>query len=156
MMAGLATFGAAGLAASPSTGTSAMQETVATGSFDVEMKPTSPPDAAVGATSIAKTFHGGIEGRSTGMMLAIGTAVKGSAGYVAMERVTATLGGRSGTFALQHSGTMDKGAPSLSVTVVPDSGTDGLVGLSGRLDIKIEGGHHFYTFRYALPPIGRP
>jgi hypothetical protein len=155
-LAGLVAFAAPGAATPRPTQAPPMQEAVATGSFDVEMKPTSPPDAAVGATSIAKTFHGGLEGHSTGTMLAVGTAVAGSAGYVAMERVTGTLGGRKGTFALQHSGTMDKGTPSLSVTVVPDSGTEGLAGLTGRLDIRIEGGTHFYVFRYALPPPGRP
>jgi hypothetical protein len=84
-------------------------------------------------------------------MLAIRTPVEGSAGYVAMERVTATLAGHKGSFALQHSGSMDKGAQFLSVTVVPDSGTDGFVGLTGSMDIKIEGGNHLYTFRYSLP-----
>ena len=74
-----------------------------------------------------------------------------SAGYVAMERVTATLQGRSGSFALQHSGTMDRGTPSLSISVVPDSGTDGLTGISGRMQIDISDGQHFYTFEYVLP-----
>jgi len=101
--------------------------------------------------AIAKTFHGDLEGSSTGQMLAVRTAVADSAGYVAMERVTGTLGGHTGTFALQHSGSMNKGAQSLSVTVVPDSGTAGLAGLTGAMDIKIEGGNHFYTFRYSLP-----
>jgi hypothetical protein len=68
-----------------------------------------------------------------------------------MERVTATLHGRRGSFALQHSGTMDRGAPTLSVSVVPDSGTDGLTGLSGRMQIDITDGQHFYTFEYELP-----
>jgi len=84
-------------------------------------------------------------------MLAVRTAIDGSAGYVAMERVIATLGGRHGSFALQHSGSMDKGAQSLSVTVVPDSATDGLVGLTGSMAIGIDGGRHSYVFKYALP-----
>jgi hypothetical protein len=83
-------------------------------------------------------------------MLATRTDSPGSAGYVAMERVVGTLGGKRGTFALQHSGTMNRGVSTLEVTVVPDSGTDELVGLSGKLAIRIEGGQHFYDFSYAL------
>ncbi len=83
-------------------------------------------------------------------MVAFRAPVKGSAGYVAMERVTGTLGGRSGTFVLQHSGTMDRGASSLRVSVVPDSGTDGLTGLTGTLDIQIDAGKHSYRFDYAF------
>lgn len=123
----------------------------ATGTFDVKLVPLTAPDAPVGAMSIAKTFHGDLEATSAGQMLAVRTPVDGSAGYVAMERVTGTLGGRHGSFALQHSGTMTRGAPSLEVTVVPDSGTDGLAGLTGRLSIDISGGQHHYTLRYALP-----
>jgi hypothetical protein len=79
------------------------------------------------------------------------TGVDGSAGYVALERVRGTLKGRSGSFALQHSGTMTRGAPQLSVTVVPDSGTEGLTGLAGRMEIINEGGKHRYVFEYTLP-----
>jgi hypothetical protein len=85
-------------------------------------------------------------------MLAVGTAVEGSAGYVAMEQVTGTLSGRKGTFALQHTGTMTRGAAQLSVTVVPDSGTGQLIGLAGRMDIKIADGKHFYDFEYTIAP----
>lgn len=126
-------------------------EDTATGEFDVQLTPTGAPDAVVGSMAISKSFRGDLAATSTGQMLAIGTAVKGSAGYVAMERVSGTLAGRTGTFALQHSGTMDKGTPTLSVTVVPDSATDQLTGLTGAMTIKIEGGKHFYSFRYALP-----
>jgi hypothetical protein len=84
-------------------------------------------------------------------MLAGGTAVKGSAGYVAIERVTGTLHGRSGSFMLQHLGTMNRGAPSLTVLVIPDSGTDELTGLSGTLTIDIVDGKHLYTMDYVLP-----
>ena len=84
-------------------------------------------------------------------MLAVGTEVQGSAGYVAMEQFTGKLNGRSGTFALQHSGTMTRGTPQLSVTVVPDSGTGQLVGLSGQMAIKIDDGKHSYNFEYTLP-----
>jgi hypothetical protein len=79
------------------------------------------------------------------------TAVKGSAGYVAIEQVTGVLRGRRGTFFLQHRGVMDRGTPTLSVTVVPDSGTGELEGLSGTMTIDIAGGEHSYTFDYALP-----
>ena len=128
-----------------------MTEHVAKGNFDVQLTPTSAADAAVGAMSIAKTFHGDLDGTSSGQMLAVRTPVDGSAGYVAMERVTGTLAGHKGSFALQHSGTLDKGAASLSVSVVPDSGTDGLVGLKGTMDIIVSPGRHDYVFRYTLP-----
>jgi hypothetical protein len=85
-------------------------------------------------------------------MLSAATAVEGSAGYVAMELVTASLGGRSGSFVLQHTGTMTRGEPQLSVTVVPDSGTGELAGIAGKMTIRIEGGKHYYDFEYTLPP----
>ena len=121
----------------------------ASGTFEVKMTPQTSDDkgAAVSRYLLDKKFHGDIEGTSKGEMLAVSTTVDGSAGYVAMEQVTATLGGRKGTFALQHSGTMTRGAPQLSITVVPDSGTDQLVGLSGKMEIKITDGKHFYSFR---------
>ena len=84
-------------------------------------------------------------------MLAAGTAVKGSAGYVAIERVTGTLGGKSGGFVLMHTGIMNRGTPSLTVTVVPDSGTGDLTGLTGTMAIEITGGKHFYVLEYDLP-----
>jgi len=101
--------------------------------------------------SIDKKFSGDLEATSQGEMLAAMTAVKGSAGYVAIERVSGTLHGRHGTFVLQHSGTMTRGMPALSVTVVPDSGTEELTGLTGRMTIKIDAGNHFYEFDYMLP-----
>jgi hypothetical protein len=102
--------------------------------------------------TIDKRFHGDLEAVSRGQMLATTTAVQGSAGYVAMEQVSGTLHGRTGTFVLQHTGTMTRGVPQLSVTVVPDSGTGELVGLSGRMEIKIaEGGKHSYELEYSLP-----
>lgn len=128
-----------------------MNETVATGTFEVTLTPASEPGASVAAMTIAKTFQGDLVGSSTGQMLAIRTAVERSAGYVAMERITGTLGGRKGSFALQHSGTMDNGAQSLAIAVVPDSATGGLAGLKGTMAIRIEGGKHFYTFRYTFP-----
>jgi hypothetical protein len=84
-------------------------------------------------------------------MLTAGTAVKGSAGYVALEQVTGTLNGRKGSFVLQHSATMDRGVPHLSITVVPDSGTDQLTGLAGSMNIIITEGKHSYDFEYTLP-----
>ena len=127
----------------------------ASGTFEVKMTPQSPDDKAEGPTvgrySLDKKFQGDLEGTSKGEMLAVGTAVEGSAGYVAMEQVTGTLNGRTGTFALQHTGTMNRGAAQLSVTVVPDSGTGQLVGLAGKMEIKIADGKHFYEFEYTLP-----
>jgi len=126
----------------------------ATGTFDVKLTPRPPDDStdtsALGRMTIDKQFHGDLEATSQGQMLAAMSSVKGSAGYVAMERVTGVLHGRSGTFVLQHSGTMHRGAPALSVTVVPDSGTDELTGLSGAMTIVIEGKQHSYEFAYTI------
>lgn len=126
----------------------------ASGPFEVKLVPQPPDDksdgAAVGRMLLDKQFHGDLEAVGKGQMLATTTAVEGSAGYVAMEEVSGTLHGRRGTFVLQHSGTMTRGAPRLNVTVVPDSGTGQLVGLAGRMDIGIEGGKHSYDFEYTL------
>lgn len=149
LMLALAASSAA--AALPHLGREAKMERRATGTFDVTLSPVSGSDGVIGAMTIAKTFHGDVKGTSTGQMLAIRTATPGSAGYVAMERVTATLGGRHGSFDLQHSGSMNRGAQSLSVTVIPDSGTDGLQGLAGTMDIIVADGRHDYVFRYTLP-----
>lgn len=105
----------------------------------------------LGRLTIDKQFRGDLTGASKGQMLSAGTPVKGSAGYVAMELVTGTLAGRSGTFVFQHSGTMNRGAASLSLTVVPDSGTAELTGLAGAMVIDIANGRHSYVFEYALP-----
>ena len=126
----------------------------ASGTFEVKLAPqTLDPseDAAIGRMSIDKQFHGDLEGTSKGQMLAHRTAVDGSAGYVAMERVTGALHGRNGSFVLQHNATMNRGVPQLSITVVPDSGTGELVGLTGTFDIQIAAGKHSYTFDYTLP-----
>lgn len=126
----------------------------ATGTFEVKLQPQTPGtgagEAEVGRMSIEKVFKGDLEGSSKGQMLAMMTGVKESAGYVAMELVTGALHGRRGTFALQHSGTMNRGVPQLSVTVVPDSGTGELAGLSGRMTIDLSGGKHAYAFDYAI------
>jgi hypothetical protein len=108
-------------------------------------------DASIGRMSLDKQFHGDLEGTSKGQMLSAMGGVKGSAGYVAMEKVSGTLKGRSGSFVLQHSGTMNRGVPQLIVSVVPDSGTDQLTGLAGVLEIIIESGKHSYHFEYSLP-----
>jgi hypothetical protein len=107
--------------------------------------------AGIARMSLDKQFHGELEATSGGEMLSVGTEVKGSAGYVAMERVNGTLHGRAGTFALQHSGTVTRGEPQLSVTVVPDSGTGELVGIVGKMTIKIVDRKHLYEFEYTLP-----
>lgn len=130
------------------------QETVlttrATGTFEVQLAPQETA-APLGRMSIDKQFHGDLQGTSKGEMLAAMTAVEGSAAYVALEQVTGTLAGRTGTFVLQHTGVMDRGTPSLTVTVVPDSGTGELAGITGTMRIIIEGGRHSYEFDYALP-----
>jgi hypothetical protein len=125
----------------------------ATGTFEVKLLPQPLADAesGLGRMSIDKEFSGDLQGTSKGEMLVGGTAVKGSAGYVAIERVTATLHGRPGSFMLQHLGTMNRGAPSLTVRVIPDSGTGELTGLSGTLTIDIVDGKHLYTMDYTLP-----
>jgi Protein of unknown function (DUF3224) len=128
--------------------------THAAGTFEVKITPQTSgdnEDASLGRMTIDKQFHGDLEGASKGQMLTAGTSVKGSAGYVAIEKVSGTLNGRNGTFILQHSATMTRGAPQLSITVVPDSGTGQLVGLSGKMTINISEGQHSYAFEYALP-----
>ena len=128
--------------------------THASGTFEVKLTPQAPDDkteeSPLARMSIDKQFHGDLEASSKGQMLAAGTSVKGSAGYVAIERVSGTLKGRTGTFVLQHSGTMTRGTPQLSVTVVPDSGTGQLVGLTGKMAIIIADGKHSYDFEYTI------
>lgn len=107
--------------------------------------------AFVGTLLLDKQFHGDLKATSKGIMLAAGTHVKNSAGYVALELVNGTLHGRRGTFVLQHSGLMNRGEGQLVIHVVPDSGTDELAGLSGSMAIIIEGGKHSYAFDYRFP-----
>ncbi len=127
----------------------------ARGTFEVKLTPQSHEpgvgDPGIARMALHKIFTGDMEGTANGQMLAVRSAVEGSAGYVAMDRVEAKLGGRRGGFALQHSWTMDRGAPQLSITVVPDSGTGELEGISGTLSIDIREGQHFYDFAYRLP-----
>ena len=131
----------------------------ASGTFEVKLTPQKPDNpeaegANLGRMSIAKQFSGDLQATSQGEMLAAGTDVKGSAGYVALERVSGTLHGRAGTFVLQHSGTMTRGVPQLSVSVVPDSGTGALTGIVGAMTIRIADRDHFYEFEYTLPDAG--
>jgi len=132
-----------------------MMTTQARGAFDVTMTPhasdTTADRSPVGQLSLHKQYHGDLDATSTGQMLAVNTDIDGSAGYVAMEGVTGTLHGRSGAFALQHSGTMTRGAPHLTVTIVPDSGVSELVGLAGNMVIAIVNGQHTYDLTYTLP-----
>ena len=126
----------------------------ASGRFDVQLSPLPLHDTAAGAQlarlAIDKQFHGDLTATGKGEMLSSGTLVPDSAGYVAIEQVTGTLHGRSGSFVFQHNGTMKRGAAQLSLTVVPDSGTGELVGLAGTMAIEILDGVHFYAFDYSL------
>jgi Protein of unknown function (DUF3224) len=127
----------------------------AAGTFDVTLSPqpaSSPtPGAALGRMLLDKRYHGDLDGTAQGQMLSAGTVTTGSAGYVAIEHVVGRLHGKSGSFVLQHHGLMNRGAPQLSIIVVPDSGTGELLGLAGTMGIRIAEGKHFYTFDYTLP-----
>ena len=126
--------------------------THATGTFEVKLTPQDDKssDTTLGRMTIDKQIHGDLEGTSKGQMLTAGTAVTGSGVYVAVEKVSGTLHGRKGTFILHHTGVMTRGAPQLTITVVPDSGTGELEGLSGKMNIIIAGGKHSYEFEYTL------
>lgn len=127
----------------------------ARGTFEVKMTPQPAQDGVgdpgIGRMALDKQFHGDLEAAGKGQMLAAGTDVPGSAGYVALERVSGTLHGRRGSFALQHSGTMTRGAPQLVITVVPDSGAGDLLGMAGTLSITVAEGQHGYDLEYTLP-----
>ena len=126
----------------------------ASGPFDVKLNPlpayNTSEGAKLGRMSIDKQFRGDLEATSQGEMLSAMTDVKGSAGYVAIERVSGTLHGRPGNFVLQHNATMTRGVPQLNIVVVPDSGSGELAGLSGTMKITIADGRHSYEFEYAL------
>ncbi|MDQ6768706.1 MAG: DUF3224 domain-containing protein [Gemmatimonadota bacterium] len=130
----------------------------ATGPFEVKLNPqdayNADQAALLGRMSLDKQFHGDLKATSKGEMLTAGSAVQGSGVYVAVERVTGALGGRSGSFALHHTGIMNRGAPSLAITVVPDSGTGDLEGVAGTMSIEIVAGKHSYVFDYTLPGTG--
>ncbi len=124
------------------------------GPFDVTMTPQTNTDAEgpVPARMVLdKRYHGVLDATARGQMIAHRTGTPGSAVYVAMELVDGTLAGRRGTFVLHHRGVMDRGTQSLSIEVVPDSGTGELVGITGTMTIEIEAGKHFYGFTYQLP-----
>jgi Protein of unknown function (DUF3224) len=124
--------------------------THATGPFEVKLAPQPADGSPIGRMTSDKQFHGDLEATSKGQMLAFSSDVKGSAGYVAMEQVTGKLHGRNGSFVLQHTGTMNRGVPELSITVVPDSGAGELVGLTGKMAINVVDGKHSYEFDYTL------
>jgi len=132
-----------------------MSQQHAAGPFDVTVTPQGQPEVGNGVTTgrmmIDKRYHGALEGSGSGEMLSAMTTTEGSAGYVAIERVTGKLHGRSGSFVVQHSGTMARGAQALSITVVPDSGDGELAGIAGTMRIRIEERQHFYEFDYVLP-----
>ena len=129
----------------------------ASGSFEVKLAPQplahEQTESGLGRMSLDKQFHGDLEATSVGEMLtAMSGSVQGSGAYVAVERIAGSLRGRSGSFALHHTGVMNRGVPQLTITVVPDSGTGELTGITGKLNIRIEpGGKHFYDFDYELP-----
>lgn len=124
----------------------------ARGDFDVKIIPQTgdDPAMAIGRLLLDKRYHGELEATAAGQMLAVRTRVENSAGYVAMEQVSGTLLGRTGTFALQHSGVMDRGEQELVISVVPDSGTGELDGLTGTMSIIIAKGKHSYDFEFSL------
>ena len=126
----------------------------AKGTFDVKVAPLAEDKAdgsTLGRYSLDKQYHGDLDATARGEMLTAGSDVKGSGAYVAVERVTGTLNGRKGSFVLVHKGTMAQGSTQLEITVVPDSGTDQLTGISGKLNIIIADGKHSYDFEYSLP-----
>ena len=125
------------------------------GTFEVKVTPVASDPAqggALGRMTLDKRFEGDLVGISKGEMLTATTAVKGSAGYVAIESFEGTLQGRDGAFVLQHLGTMDRGEQRLLITIVPDSGTAALIGISGTMSITITQGKHFYDLDYTLEP----
>jgi len=128
---------------------------IAKGSFTVELKPQSKAVAldgvSLGRMSLTKELAGDIVGKSSGQMLTALTPTKGSAGYVAIERVSGTLHGKRGSFVLQHSGTMHEGQQTLSISIVPESGTDALIGIEGVFNIQVVEGNHNYELEYTLP-----
>jgi len=131
--------------------------TRASGTFEVKLTPLdhhATAEPTLGRMALDKVLRGDLEATGTGEMLTAGTAVKDSAGYVAVERITGTLHGRTGSFALLHTGVMARGAGQLTITVVPDSGTGELAGISGTLGIAIRDGKHFYDLDYTLPGPG--
>ena len=129
-----------------------------TGPFEVSLKPLQVDEdlekQLVARMSVDKQYHGDLEATGKGQMLTGGTPIRNSAAYVAIERVSGTLKGRKGSFTLAHAGIMNRGVPSLVITIVPDSGTDQLEGLKGTMIINIEAGKHSYQLDYTLADRG--
>ncbi|GKX61614.1 hypothetical protein SOASR032_01830 [Pragia fontium] len=129
----------------------------ARGPFDLKLDPqplsSIAENTGLGRMTLDKQFHGDLNATSQGEMLAFRSSVQGSAGYVAMETVSGTLNGRRGSFVFQHSSTMNRGVSGQSITVVPDSGSEELSGLSGSMIITITDGQHSYQFDYTLPEL---
>jgi hypothetical protein len=124
----------------------------AKGTFTVDVHPLTPaPAEGLSRFSIDKQIHGDLEATSKGEMFSGGDPKQGVAGYVAIEVVTGTLKGKKGSFALQHTATMDQNGPRMSVITVPGSGTGELKGIAGTFDIQIANGQHSYDFEYTLP-----
>lgn len=154
----LASASAASAQGNPSRPAAPTQERAVThrvsGTFEVKLSPQAMEEGeggSMGRMSLDKQFQGPLQATARGEMLMAGTKTEGSAAYVAIERVTGTLDGRAGSFVLQHYGVMNRGAPSLTITVVPDSGTGQLAGLTGTMTIDVSGGKHAYTMEYTLP-----
>lgn len=122
------------------------------GEFTVSVQPLSPsPAEGIARYSIDKQFHGDMEASSKGEMFSAGDPRQGQAGYVAIEAVTGMLSGKRGSFVLQHSATMDASGQKMTIAIVPGSGTGEFKGISGSLEIIIEGGRHSYSLAYTLP-----
>ena len=144
--------GIASLACTSSLQKGSEMKSHAIGTFEIKLTPQNDgADSTLGRMVFEKQIHGELEASSKGQMLTAGTDVKGSAGYVAIEKVTGTLKGHTGTFVLQHTGTMNRGQLQLTITVVPDSGTGQLAGLTGTFNINVADGKHSYDFAYTLP-----
>ena len=140
------------VALAPAAGAQEVRMEEAKGRFQVEVKPVSAAGAPVTRMSLSKRWSGDVQGTSEGEMLSYGSPASGNAGYVAMERVVGSVRGHAGSFALQQSGTLTQGAPTMTVSVVPGSGTGALAGLSGTMTIDPAAGHT-YVLRYTLPPV---
>ncbi|MDR3764055.1 MAG: DUF3224 domain-containing protein [Acidobacteriota bacterium] len=124
----------------------------ARGTFTVNVRPLTPtPAEGIARYSIDKVIDGDLKATTKGEMFSAGDPKQGTAGYVAMEMVTGTLNGRQGSFALQHSATMDASGRKMTVLIVPGSGTGELAGIAGTFEIIIEGGKHSYDLTYTLP-----
>jgi len=132
----------------------------ARGEFGVKLVPQPPADrtedSMLGRMTIEKEYRGDLVATSKGEMLTATSAIPGSAGYVAIERVIGNLGGHTGSFVLQHSGTLDRGEPRLNISIVPDSGTGELTGAAGTMRVEVTGGKHFYEIDYTLPGSSDP